>query len=156
VHPIRRTIGLGLGATLLLALAGPVSAAAPQVHPSSGDVDVEYFDCGTFIAHGVWHIEDTLTIYTDNAGTPLRDREKVEFTGSFVNPDTGASIADSGQIIWFDDLNPDGSFAATWNNVVRKSDFFTVAGRTDFQTGVHRGIDRFDVNVPAACAALGA
>ena len=156
MHPLRRTIGLGLGVGLLLAAAGPASAAAPQVYSNPGDVDVEYFDCGTFVAHGVWHVEDTLTIYVDNNGTPIRDREMVVFTGTFVNPKTGASISDAGHIVWFDDLNPDGSFAATWRNVVRKSDYFKVAGRTDFQTGTFRGVDRFDVNIPAACAALGA
>jgi hypothetical protein len=149
-------IGLGLGAGLLLAAVGPVSAAAPQVYPSSGDVDREYFDCGTFMAHAIWHVEDTYTLFTDNAGTPIRDIEKVLFTGSFVNPLTGASIKDSGQIVWFDDLNPDGSFAATWRNVIRKSDYFKVAGREDLQTGVWRGVNQFDVNIPAACAALGA
>ena len=156
MHPLRRTIVLGLATGLFLAVAGPAAAAAPQVNPSSGDVDREFFDCGTFVAHGVWHVEDLLTIFVDNTGTPIRDREKVTFTGAFVNPETGASISDAGQTVWFDDLNPDGTFAATWNNTVRKSDYFKVAGRTDFQTGVHRGIDRFYVNVAAACAALGA
>ena len=41
-------------------------------------------------------------------------------------------------------------------NVVRKSAYLHAAGRTDFQTIVHHGVDRFDVNVAAACAALGA
>ena len=156
MHPFRRTIGLGLGVGLLLSAAGPAAAAAPEVDTWTNDVDVPYFDCGSFVAHGVWSVSHVLTIYVDADGTPIRDREKVEFTGAFVNPDTGASIADSGQIIWFDELNPDGSFLATWNNVVRKSAYLHAAGRTDFQTGVSRGVDRFDVNVDAACAALGA
>ena len=42
------------------------------------------------------------------------------------------------------------------SNVVRRSDYFKVAGRTDYQTGAFHGVDRFDVNIPAACAALGA
>ena len=46
VHPLRRTIGLGLAAGLLLVAAGPASAAAPQVYTWSNDVDSPYFDCG--------------------------------------------------------------------------------------------------------------
>ena len=157
MNPLRRTIGIGLAAGLLLLVAaGPASAAAPQVYTWSNDVDSPYFDCGSFEAHGVWSISHVLTIYVDGAGTPVRDREKVEFTGSFVNPDTGASIADSGQIIWFDTLDADGNYVTTMQNVVRKSAYLHAAGRTDFQTFEHHGVDRFDANVAAACAALGA
>jgi hypothetical protein len=152
----RRTISLGLGAGLLLTAAGTASANAPQVYTWTNDVNVEYFDCGSFVAHGAWSISHVLTIYTDTAGTPLRDREKVEFTGAFVNPNTGASIRDAGQIIYFDTLDADGNFLTTMKNEVRHSDYFQVAGRTDFQSGAHHGVDRFDVNIPAACAALGA
>jgi hypothetical protein len=156
VHPLRRSIGLGLAAGLLLAAAGPASAAAPYVDTWANPVDVEYFDCGSFQAHGVWTVSHVLTTYVNGAGAPIRDREKVEFVGAFVNPLTGASISDSGQIIWFDTFDADGNFLTTMSNVVRRSDYFTVAGRTDFQTFAHHGVDRFDVNVPAACAALGA
>jgi hypothetical protein len=107
-------------------------------------------------AHGVWHVTDILTVYLDSSGTAIRDREKVEFTGSFTNPDTGASIPDAGQIIWFDTLDADGNFLTTMRNSVRRSDYFQVAGRTDFQSSADHGVDRFGVNVPAACAALGA
>jgi hypothetical protein len=156
VHPLRRTIRLALGGGLLaLAAAGPASAAAPQVYTWEKDVDAPYFDCGSFVANGVWHVSHVLTIYVANDGTPIRDREKVEFTGGFVNHDTGASIGDSGQSIWFDTLDADGSFLTTMLNTVRRSDYFTFAGRVDFQTGAHHGVDRFDVNIPAACAALG-
>jgi len=157
VHPLRRTIGLGLAAGLLtLAAAGPASAAAPLVTTWENDVDAPYFDCGTFVANGVWHVTHVLTIYVANDGTPIRDREKVEFTGSFVNHATGASISDSGQSMWFDTLDADGNFLTTMLNTVRRSDYFKAAGRIDFQSGAHHGVDRFDVNIPAACAALGA
>jgi hypothetical protein len=157
MHPIRRAVGLVLGAALLLAAAGPASAAAaPEVSTWENQVDVPYFDCGTFQAHGVWTVSHVLTVWFDADGAPLRDREKVEFTGSFVNPDTGASIADAGQIIYFDTLDADWNYVTTMRNDVRKSAYLHAAGRTDFQTGVRHGMDRFDVNVPAACAALGA
>jgi hypothetical protein len=153
---LRRTIGIGIAAALLLAAAGPAAATAPEVETWTNEVDTPYFDCGDFVANGVWTVSHVLTTYLDRDGTPLRDREKVEFSGAFVNAETGASIPDSGQIIWFDDLAPDRSFLATWSNVIRRSAYLKVAGRTDFQTGVHHGVERFDVNIPAACAALGA
>lgn len=152
----RRTIGVAMAAMLLLVAAGPASAAAPRVETWTNDVDTPYIDCGTFEAHGVWTISHVLTTYTDNAGSPVRDREKVEFKGAFVNPETGASISDGGQIIWFDTLDADGNFLTTMQNVVRRSTYLHAAGRTDFQTFEHHGVDRFDVNAAAACAALGA
>ena len=75
-------------------------------------VDAPYFDCGSFEAHGVWTVSHVLTIFFDADGTPIRDREKVEFTGAFVNPLSGASISDSGQILWFDTLEPGRSATA--------------------------------------------
>ena len=156
MHPIRRMMGAGLVAGLLLAGAQPAAAASPEVYTWSNDVDAAYFDCGSFEAHGVWTVSHVLTFYLDQEGTAIRDREKVEFTGAFVNPETGASIRDSGQIMWFDTLAPDGSYLTTMSNVIRRSDYFKVAGRTDFQHGTFHGVDRFDVNIPAACAALGA
>ena len=142
-------------AGLLIATVGPSFAAGPQVDTWSNDVNVPYVDCGSFAAHGVWTVSHRLTTWYAADGTPLRDHEIVEFKGAFVNPDTGASIPDSGRIVYFDTLNPDGSFATTMQNAVRKSAYVHGAGRTDFQTGVHRGNLDTDAEYVALCEALG-
>jgi hypothetical protein len=79
----------------------------------------------------------------------------VSFTGAFVNHRNGKSIADAGKVIYFDTLGPDFSYLSTDANVVRKSTYFKVAGRATNDGSFH-GVDQFDVNIPAACAALGA
>jgi hypothetical protein len=140
---------------LVLATVGPSFALTPQVFTWSNDVDTPYVDCGTFAASGVWTISHRLTIYTDSAGTPIKDHEIVDFKGAFVNHDTGAWVPDSGRIVFFDTLNPDGSFATTMSNVVRKSAYLHTAGRTDFQTGAFHGNADTSAEYEALCAALG-
>ena len=95
-----------------------------------------------------------LTYFLDLDGTRIRDRERVEFSGAFVNPKTGASISDSGLILWFDTLAPDGSYLRSVNNVVRKSAYLKEPPRAGAD-GTFHGVDRFDLNTSAACAALG-
>jgi len=151
----RRLAGILSAMTLTLAIAGPALASAPEVSSWTNQVDAPYFDCGSFGAHGVWTVSHVLKTFYDNNGTPIRDIEQMSFTGAFVNPDTGASIRDAGKVEYFDVLAPDSSYVSTAANVLRRSDVFKVAGRAD-RSGTFHGVDRFDVNVPAACAALGA
>ena len=153
---MRRILGTSATVLLTLALAGPVAAAQPEVITWSNPVDRPFLDCGTFEAHGVWTVRHVLTLFPGADGTPIRDIEQMSFVGSIVNPDTGASIEDSGKVVYFDTLAPDGSYLTTYANTVRRSDYFTVAGRQNWQDGSFHGVDRFDVNIPAACAALGA
>jgi hypothetical protein len=151
-----RTIGSGLAAIgLALGINGTVLAAAPQVYTWTNQVDVPYFECATFDAHGVWSISHRLTIFVDAAGTPTSDIEVIDFAGAFVNPDTGASIPDSGRIVFFDTLDANGDYLTTMSNAVRHNPYLHSAGRSDFQTGAYHGMDRFDSGVAAACAALG-
>ena len=117
-------------------------------------VDAPYFDCGTFTAHGVWTVSHVLKTWFHPDGTPDRDIEQMSFSGAFVNPVTGVSIADSGKVIYFDTLAPDFGYLSTDANVLRRSAYFQVAGRAKNDGSFH-GVDRFDVNIPAACAALG-
>jgi len=151
----RRLAGAMTALTLTLAIAGPALASTPTVETWSNQVDAPYFDCGTFEAHGVWTVSHVLKTFYAKDGTPTRDIEQMAFTGAFVNPDTGASIRDSGKVEYFDVLAPDFSYVSTAANVLRRSDYFKVAGRNDRSETFH-GVDRFDVNIPAACAALGA
>ena len=152
-----RLIGTGLAAiALAIGMTGPALAATPQTSTWTNQVDRPYFDCGTFEAHGVWTISHRLTLFVDASGTPIRDIEVVTFVGAFVNPLTGASIADSGQIIYFDTLAANGDYLTTMANVVRHSAYLHSAGRSDFQTGSYAGMDRFAAGVEAACSALGA
>jgi hypothetical protein len=152
-----RTIGSGLAAIgLAVAVNGTVLAAQPDVSTWTNQVDRPYFDCGSFEAHGVWLISHRLTIFVDAKGVPTRDIEVVDFSGAFVNPVTGASIPDSGRIIYFDTLDANGDYLTTMANAVRHNAYLHSAGRSDFQTGGYAGMDRFDAGVADACAALGA
>jgi hypothetical protein len=72
-----------------------------------------------------------------------------------VNSVTGKAVPDSGSIIYFDTLNPDGSFATTMQNVVRHSAYVHGAGRADWQTGAFHGREaESPARVAALCAAL--
>lgn len=152
----KRTLG-GAAAALVCAigLTLPAAASAPQVYTWTVNVDVEYFNCDTFVAHGVWSISHRLTVFLDKSGTPASDHDVVTFDGAFVNPVSGASIADSGRIIYFDTLDAGGKIVTTIQNFVRHSAYLHEAGRYDFQTGTFHGTSRFDAGIPAACAALG-
>jgi len=143
-------------AGLVVATVGPSLAAAPTVDTWTNHVNaVGFVDCGDFLVDGVWDVSHRLTIYYDAAGTPIKDHEIVDFRGAFVNHDTGASVPDSGRSIFFDTLNPDGSFATTMQNAVRHSAYIHTAGRVDWQTGaVHGNTDTFEEYV-ALCDALG-
>ena len=142
-------------AGLVLATVGPSLAAGPQVFTWSNDVDVPYVDCGEFWANGVWTVSHRLTIWSDANGVATRDHEIVDFKGSFVNSETGRSVADSGRSVYFDTLNPDGSYATTIQTTVRRNRYLHTAGRFDFQTQTfHGNADTFDEYV-ALCDALG-
>jgi hypothetical protein len=150
-----RLIATGAAALLALALAGPAAAAGPTVESWSNQVDTPYFDCpGGFTVNGVWTVNHQLKTWFHADGTPDRDIEQMSFTGAFVNHANGKSIADSGKVIYFDTLAPDFGYLSTDANVLRKSAYFKVAGRAKNDGSFH-GVDRFDVNIPAACAALG-
>ncbi len=153
----KRMVGTAMTALILGAvMVGSVTAASPQVDTWTNTVDVPYFDCGPFDAHGVWTITHRLTLYADAEGIIVRDREVVDFRGAFVNPDTGAAVADSGRIIYFDTLAPDGSYLTTMQNFHRVSRFLHEAGRFDFQTETLHGMTTFDAGIDAVCAELGA
>lgn len=142
-------------AGLVLATVGPSFAAGPQVVTWSNDVNVPYVDCGSFWADGVWTVSHRLTIWSDAQGIPLRDHEIVDFKGAFVNSETGAKVGDSGRIVYFDTLNPDGTYATTMQNAVRRNAYVHSAGRTDFQTFAHHGNADTDAEWGALCDALG-
>ena len=157
MRSIRRLLAATtIAGTLAAALAIPASAMAPEVITGTADVDVAYFDCGTFEAHGVWTINRRVTVFHDASGTAVRDHEIVDFKGAFVNPETGASIPDSGRIVFFDTLAPDGSYLTTIQNTVRRNRYLHESFRYDFQADAFHGMSRFDAGIEAACKALGA
>jgi hypothetical protein len=150
-----RIIGSGVASlALTLLVSASALAAAPQVYTWTNPVDVPYFSCDTFEVNGVWTVSHRLTVFLDGAGNPVRDIEKVDFVGAFVNQETGASIADSGHIVWFDTLDADGNYLTTVSNSVRLNRYLHSAGRDDFQTGAFHGRNGWD-GIDAACAALG-
>ena len=141
----RAAATLALSAVALATLAAPAAAAGPTVDTWSNHVERPYLSCDGFDAVGVW----------DGSGAPLRDTERVDFRGSFANSVTGKAVPDSGSIIYFDTLNPDGSFATTMSNTVRHSAYIHGAGRRDWQTDAFHGTDgETAAGVDALCAAL--
>jgi hypothetical protein len=141
--------------TLAGGLIGTASAASPQIDSwVNHAVDPGYFDCSGQPITGDWMVSHHLITFYDNAGVPTRDIEKIDFTGAFVNPANGKSIADSGQAVFKDTLAPDYSYLTTVMTNVRKSAYFHAAGRVDFQSGRVVGVDKFDSGLAAACAAL--
>ena len=154
----RMTAGSALLALgLLLGVVVPTSASSPQVSTWTNQaVDAGYFWCGSTPITGDWMVSHTLKIFFNADGTPTRDIETIDYTGAFVNPANGLSIADSGRSTFFDTLAPDYSYISTMMNGVRHSAYFHAAGRTDFQTGAHVGVDKYEVGLAAACVALGA
>jgi len=145
-----------VAAALAAAIAGPASATQPVVRTWTNDVDVAYFDCGSFEAHGVWTISHRLTVFRDASGLEVSDHEIVDFKGAFVNPETGASIPDSGRIVFIDTLAPDGSFLSTVQKSVRRNAYLHEAWRYDSRTDSFSGMSRFDAGIEDACEALGA
>ena len=89
----------------------------------------------------MWTISHKLTFFYDATGLAVRDTERVDFSGRFVNAETGASVPDSGSIIYFDTLAPDGSYLTTYSTQVRHSAYIHSAGRLDFQNGTFTGRD---------------
>src|SRR5215212_34464 len=152
---IRRATTLALASAALLVTAAPAAAAVPTRDSWTVHIERPFVDCGDFSVAGVWDISHKLTVFYDSGGTAIRDIEQVDFSGRLVNESTGVWVADSGSRTFFDTLAPDGSFLTTYAVEVRHSAYVHGAGRTDFQTGEHHGLDGFaPANVDALCEAL--
>jgi hypothetical protein len=152
----RRTIALLAASLATCVAAGGAGASSPTVATWTVHVERPFTDCGGFGVVGIWEIGHKLTLFVDDSGTPIRDIERVDFSGRLVNSSTGQWVPDSGSRIFFDTLAPDGSFLTTFLNEVRHSKYVFGAGRTDFQTGSFHGnaaID--DAGIAALCEALG-
>ena len=155
-HRIRRTVAsVTASLAFVAAIAVPAQAAAPSVETWTNHFDRPYLSCPDFDVNGVWDIAHRLTFFYDPNGVAIRDQERVDFEGAFVNATTGASVPDSGSIIYFDTLAPDGSYLTTYSTQVRHSAYLHTAGRRDFQTGSFVGRDgESAAGVAALCAAL--
>lgn len=155
-HRLRRTVaGAAAAFAFAAALAVPAQAAAPASETWTNHVDRPYLSCPGFDVDGVWDISHKLTFFYDANGIAVRDQERVDFSGTFVNETSGAAVADSGAIIFFDTLAPDGSYLTTYSTQVRHSAYIHGAGRVDFQTGTFHGRDgESEAGVAALCAAL--
>jgi hypothetical protein len=154
---LRRSIASAGAALVLLGLVvAPASANSPAAETWTNHVDRPYLSCDGFDAVGVWDIRHKLTSFFNSSGVAIRDTERVDYTGRFVNSVTGAWVADSGATTYFDTLAPDGSYLTTYATLVRHSAFIHGAGRIDFQTGEYHGRDgESAAGVASLCAALG-
>lgn len=151
-----RIAPLALAGAAMAVFAGPAAAVTPTVDTWTNHVAISWFECDGFTVAAEWDIHHKLTTYYDTAGVATRDIERIDFSGRLSNPDTGASVPDSGTRVFFDTLAPDGSFLTTYSVQVRKSEYIHVAGRTDFQTGAFSGVDNItDASIAALCEALG-
>jgi hypothetical protein len=155
-HLRRSLASVGAAIATLALLVGPATAASPTVESWTNHVDRPYLECAGFDAVGVWDIRHKLTFFFNSSGVAIRDTERVDYAGRFVNSVTGAWVADSGSTTYFDTLAPDGSYLTTYANVVRHSAYIHSGGRIDFQTGTYHGNDgESAAGVAALCAALG-
>jgi hypothetical protein len=151
----RRMAALMVACAATLVSVTPAAAASPTVDVFTVHREASIADCADFTIDASWDITHRLTVFADESGVPVRDIERVDYTGRFSNSETGASVPDSGTRIFFDTLAPDGSFLTTYMVEVRKSAYVHVAGRTDFQTGAFHGTSGFDdAGIAALCAAL--
>src|SRR6187397_3738896 len=97
-------LGMAVIASLTIAasVVGTAGAATPDSQTSVDNVvRPDYFECGSSPISAVWTIKHHLTYFFNKAGDPVRDIEKVEWDGAFVNPANGMSIPDSGHLIFF-------------------------------------------------------
>lgn len=148
------------------ALAAPVSATQPEVVSWTNHRDGPVLDCPGFAAFGAWDISHVLTLFKGADGTPASDIERIEFSGRFYNPATGAEVADRGTKRFFDQLAPDGSYLSTVMTYQRTDAYVHEAGQVILGPSDENGDqaelrsvgrDGFtDANVAALCAALGA
>jgi hypothetical protein len=154
---LRRSIATGAATiAVLTVIAAPAQAAAPSVETWTINVDRPYLSCDGFDVNGVWTISHKLTFFFDASGLAIRDIDRVDFSGRFVNSVSGASVPDSGAIIYFDTLAADGSYLTTYSTQVRHSAYIHSAGRVDFQKGTFDGrVGESADGVAALCAALG-
>lgn len=151
----RRAIALAAACAASLLAVGGASATAPIVITGTADIERPFDPCPDFDVIGSWHIDRKLVLYLDDTGTPIRDIERVSFSGSLINAETGASVPDSGQRIFFDTLDANGNFLTTVVNDVRKSKYVHGASRFDFETGDFHGKDALSPeNWAALCEAL--
>lgn len=152
---VRRAIALSFACVAWALAVGGATARAPIVQTSSAHIERPFEDCPDFGIIGSWDIKRRLTLFVDGTGTPIRDIERVDFSGRLINAETGTWVPDSGIRIFFDTLAPDGSFLTTIVNDVRKSEYVHGAGRFDFQTETFHGTDALSAtNITALCEAL--
>ena len=153
---LRRPLAATAASLAVLAIAAaPAQAWTPSVETWTNHVDRPYLSCPGFDVNGVWDISHKLTFFFDATGVAVRDQERVDFSGAFVNATSGAWVADSGSINYFDTLARDGSYLTTYSTQVRHSAFIHSAGRVDFQAETFKGRDgESAAGVAALCAAL--
>jgi hypothetical protein len=82
-----------LGATSLVAVTHPVTAAQPIVSDEHFDVEFLY-DCGSFVLIERATVVRRTTVFVDAAGNPVRALSHEDFVGVFINPDTGETFRD--------------------------------------------------------------
>jgi len=151
----RRAIALAAACAASVLAVGGATATQPITETGTFQIERPFDPCPDFDVIGSWQIDRKLVLYLDDTGTPFRDIERISFSGSLINAETGASVPDSGQRIFFDTLAPDGSFLTTVVNDVRKSKYVHGASRFDFETGDFHGKDALSAeNWAALCEAL--
>jgi len=151
----RRAIALAAACAASVLAVGSATAIQPITVTASLPIERPFDPCPDFDVIGSWQIDRKLVLYLDDTGTPIRDIERISFSGRLINAETGAWVPDSGQRIFFDTLDANGDFLTTVVNDVRKSQYVHGATRFDFQTGDFHGKDAMSPeNWAALCEAL--
>src|SRR5262245_36016196 len=97
----RRVLALSAACVASVLAVGGASAVAPVVETASVHIERPFEDCPNFGVIGSWDIERKLVFFLDQDGTPIRDIERVDFSGRLINAETGSWVPDSGQRIFF-------------------------------------------------------
>jgi hypothetical protein len=156
---------LAVAAVLAFAVA-PALATSPTILREHLHRERPFITCPSGkVLVGNWDVDRTTTTWFDASGTPVRDHFVIHFFGTLSNPDTGASVPDSGIGDFKDELAPDGSFVSSIYTYERTNPYLHEAGQQllgpsdangDQDTLRTTGMSHFDSGIPALCAALGA
>jgi len=95
MHHLISRAPLVFAAALALLVVRP-AAAAPPSHESFVDqfADVPFADRGDFQTLGSATVDVRVTTFFDDAGTPVRVQDHVQYAGTIENSVTGATLAD--------------------------------------------------------------
>jgi hypothetical protein len=164
-----RRLPVALIALAVVACVGGTARAAPPVHEGPFTFPIHFdnfFGDGPgcdFAVVGDWTATVEQTAYVDGSGNVVRTFTRIEFTGTLINAETGASIPDAGIILLWDYYAADGSLIREVEHHTRFNPLLHAAFRTITDDEGHIAFDvgrdwlpinRHPISVEPVCEAL--